>query len=62
MEKRLKVARETHGDLECSMTGTVLPEGDCHSDVFESTIETLTVVSHKHGSLTEPRLKFYWQM
>jgi hypothetical protein len=63
MEKRLKKLRETHGDLECTMTGTLLAESKSgHGDVFESTIETLRVVDHEHGSLTEPRLKFFWQM
>ena len=68
-----EIRKEEGGDIEVTMTGTLLQEGFCKQlgyvdktsgiqDVFESTVDTLMVIDTPFaGEDKVKRLKLFWQ-
>ena len=68
VEEMLKRARERHGDIECTMEGTYLPEGysangrDTMPDVFETTVCSCYLREGGNWDNGSERLMIQWQV
>lgn len=59
MIQELQDIKEKHGDIELTMTATLLPENNKPgSDVFASTVETIKV---KKDDIFGVHAKLFWQ-